>query len=123
MGALRDKMVMDMRLRGRSPLTERQYTLRVKTLAAHFMRSPAELSSVEVRTRFRGPSTRFARSGFLDGFPVGPERSAAKSKGADDKKFQSLLDLLYRTNWVVPSASLRTKPPLRLRSGQPRGGL
>jgi site-specific recombinase XerD len=53
MGVLRDQMVTDMRLRGFSTETQRQYTGRVRTLAAYFMRSPAELSADELRAFLR----------------------------------------------------------------------
>ncbi|PKN65434.1 MAG: integrase [Deltaproteobacteria bacterium HGW-Deltaproteobacteria-15] len=49
MGKLRDQMVMDMRLKGLSPKTISCYVGAMKAIAAHFGKSPAELSDDEIR--------------------------------------------------------------------------
>jgi integrase/recombinase XerD len=49
MGQLRDRMEQDLKLRGLSPATIRNYLLYCRKLAAFFMRSPEELNEVEVR--------------------------------------------------------------------------
>ena len=49
MGALRDRMATDLRLRGLSPITQRMYLACVYRLAAYWRRSPAELGDAEVR--------------------------------------------------------------------------
>ena len=49
MGKLRDQMEMDMRLEGMSPKTISCYVGCMKAVAAHFGKSPAELSDDEIR--------------------------------------------------------------------------
>ena len=49
MGKLRDQMTMDMRLKGMSPKTISCYVGCMKAVAAHFGKSPAELSDDEIR--------------------------------------------------------------------------
>lgn len=49
MGKLRDQMEMDMRLKGMSPKTISCYLGCMKSVAAHFGRSPADLSDEEIR--------------------------------------------------------------------------
>ena len=49
MGALRDRMAADLRLRNLRPSTQESYLACVKKLAAYHRRSPAELGETEVR--------------------------------------------------------------------------
>src|SRR6267142_5417377 len=49
MGHLRDRMEEDLKLRGLSPCTRRNYLLYCRKFAAFFMRSPEELGAAEVR--------------------------------------------------------------------------
>lgn len=49
MGKLRDQMLDELKLRGLSPATQKEYLLRVRQFAAHFRRSPTEMGEVEVR--------------------------------------------------------------------------
>lgn len=49
MGQLCDRMEQDLKLRGLSPSTRRNYLIYCRKFAAFFMRSPAELGSAEVR--------------------------------------------------------------------------
>jgi integrase/recombinase XerD len=49
MGQLRDRMEQDLKLRGLSPRTQRNYLLYCRKFAAFFMRSPEELGAAEVR--------------------------------------------------------------------------
>jgi integrase/recombinase XerD len=49
MGQLRDRMEQDLKLRGLSPATIRNYLLYCRKLAAFYMRSPEELGELEVR--------------------------------------------------------------------------
>jgi site-specific recombinase XerD len=50
MGQLRDRMEQDLKLKGFSPATIRNYLLYCRKFAAFFMRSPEELGAAEVRT-------------------------------------------------------------------------
>src|SRR6516162_5424137 len=50
MGQLRDRMEQDLKLKGVSPATIRNYLLYCRKLAAFFMRSPEELGAAEVRS-------------------------------------------------------------------------
>lgn len=50
MGQLRDRMEQDLKLRGLSPATSRNYLLYCRKFAAFFRRSPEELGTVQVRT-------------------------------------------------------------------------
>jgi integrase/recombinase XerD len=50
MGQLRDRMEQDLKLRGLSPATIRNYLLYCRKFAAFFMRSPEELGTAQVRT-------------------------------------------------------------------------
>lgn len=54
MGKLRDRMEADMKLKNFRPGTQAEYLRHARGLAAHFMRSPAELSEEEVRTYVLG---------------------------------------------------------------------
>jgi integrase/recombinase XerD len=49
MGQLRDRMEQDLKLKGLSPATIRNYLLYCRKFAAFFMRSPEELGAAEVR--------------------------------------------------------------------------
>jgi hypothetical protein len=49
MGQLRDRMEQDLKLRGVSPATIRNYLLYCRKFAAFFMRSPEQLGAAEVR--------------------------------------------------------------------------
>jgi hypothetical protein len=49
MGQLRDRMEQDLKLRGLSPCTQRNYLVYCRKFAAFFMRSPEELGAAEVR--------------------------------------------------------------------------
>src|SRR6516165_8980487 len=49
MGQLRDRMEQDLKLKGVSPATIRNYLLYARKFAGFFMRSPAELGAAEVR--------------------------------------------------------------------------
>jgi integrase/recombinase XerD len=49
MGQLRDRMEQDLKLKGVSPATIRNYLLYARKFAAFFMRSPADLGAAEVR--------------------------------------------------------------------------
>src|SRR5262249_26681124 len=49
MGQLRDRMEQDLKLKGLSPATIRNYLLYARKFAAFFMRSPEELGAAEVR--------------------------------------------------------------------------
>lgn len=49
MGQLRDRMAQDLKLKGFSPATIRNYLLYARKFAAFFMRSPAELGDAEIR--------------------------------------------------------------------------
>jgi hypothetical protein len=49
MGQLRDRMEQDLKLKGVSPATIRNYLLYARKFAAFFMRSPEELGAAEVR--------------------------------------------------------------------------
>ena len=53
MGKLRDQMAMDMKLRRLSPRTITTYLACMKSVAAHFGKSPAELSVEEIREYLR----------------------------------------------------------------------
>ena len=50
MGQLRDRMEQDLKLKGVSPATIRNYLLYCRKFAAFFMRSPEQLGAAEVRT-------------------------------------------------------------------------
>jgi len=50
MGALRDRMVVDLKLGGYSASTAKIYLLYARRFARHFKRSPAELGEEEIRT-------------------------------------------------------------------------
>lgn len=52
MTPLRQRMIEDMQLRGMSPHTQRWYISAVRQLAAHYMRSPDQLSEEELREYF-----------------------------------------------------------------------
>ena len=52
MTPLRQRMLEDMQLRGLSPHTQRRYVSAVRQLAAHYMRSPDQLSENELREYF-----------------------------------------------------------------------
>ena len=50
MGKISDKMIQDIRLRGRSPLTEKSYVLAcTRFVVHHHGRSPAEMGLEEIR--------------------------------------------------------------------------
>jgi len=49
MGELRERMAVDLRLRGLSENTQKTYLGCVRQFAVHFGRSPAELSEAEIR--------------------------------------------------------------------------
>src|SRR5262249_30575355 len=49
MGKLRDRMEQDLKLKGVSPATIRNYLLYCRKFAAFFMRSPEELGAADVR--------------------------------------------------------------------------
>ena len=49
MGAFRDRMEEDLRLRGYSPSTIRCYLGRVKQFVAYFMRPPDQLTPEDIR--------------------------------------------------------------------------
>lgn len=49
MGALRERMAADLRLRGLTENTQKTYLTCVRQFAAHFRRSPAELGEAEIR--------------------------------------------------------------------------
>lgn len=49
MGQLRDRMDADLRLAGYSPSTRKQYLLRARGFATHFMRSPELMGEAEIR--------------------------------------------------------------------------
>ncbi len=49
MGKLHDKMKADMQLKGFAASTQKEYLLRAKHFAAHYMRTPAEMGKQEVR--------------------------------------------------------------------------
>jgi len=53
MGQLRDRMLVDLQLRGFSKATQKDYLLRVRHLAKHYGRSPARLGEREVRAYLR----------------------------------------------------------------------
>ena len=65
MGAIRERMIEEMELRGLAPATKKSYLLCCRMLAAHFMRSPEQLGADDVkafllylmRGREVGPST------------------------------------------------------------------
>src|SRR3977135_3467507 len=50
MGQLRDRMEQDLKLKGVSPATIRNYLLYCRKFAAFFMRSPEQLGAAAVRT-------------------------------------------------------------------------
>ena len=68
MGALRERMAVDLRLRGLSPVTQRMYLGCVERFVAHHRRSPTALGEAEIRA-------------FLDHL-VREQRRAARPKGA-----------------------------------------
>ena len=49
MGLLSEKMLDDMRLKGFASSTQKEYLLRSKQFAAHYMRSPAQMGETEIR--------------------------------------------------------------------------
>jgi integrase/recombinase XerD len=49
MGQLRDRMEQDLKLKGVSPATIRNYLVYCRKFAAFYMRSPEELGAAEVR--------------------------------------------------------------------------
>src|SRR5215471_11441102 len=49
MGQLRDRMEQDLKLKGVSPATIRNYLLYCRKFAAFYMRSPQELGASEIR--------------------------------------------------------------------------
>jgi integrase/recombinase XerD len=49
MGQLRDRMEQDLKLKGVSPATIRNYLLYCRKFAAFYMRSPEELGASEIR--------------------------------------------------------------------------
>ena len=55
MGQLRDRMEQDLKLKGVSPATIRNYRLYARKFAGFFMRSPAELGAAEVQGRSSVP--------------------------------------------------------------------
>ena len=46
MGYLSEKMLADMQLKGFAPSTKKEYLLRARHFAAHYMRSPAEMGNL-----------------------------------------------------------------------------
>lgn len=52
MTPLRQRMIEDMQLSGKSPHTQRTYVSAVRQLAAYYMRSPDEISEEELREYF-----------------------------------------------------------------------
>jgi integrase/recombinase XerD len=62
MAQLRDRMEQDLKLRGVSPATIRNYLLYCRKFAAFFMRSPEELGASEVRAFLLHQIERRARS-------------------------------------------------------------
>jgi site-specific recombinase XerD len=65
MGAIRERMIEEMELRGLAPATKRSYLVCCRVFVAHFMRSPEQLHADDVRAfllhllrkRRAGPST------------------------------------------------------------------
>ncbi len=65
MGAIRDRMIAEMELRGLAPATKKSYLTCCRLFVAHFMKSPEQLRAEDVRTfllymtreRKVGPST------------------------------------------------------------------
>ena len=53
MSELRRRMVADLRIRNNAPATQVMYIRRVKAMAEHFGRCPADLSREEVRDYLR----------------------------------------------------------------------
>jgi len=49
MGQLRDQMAADLKLKGYAETTQKEYLLRAKHFARHFMRSPGQMGTGEVR--------------------------------------------------------------------------
>jgi hypothetical protein len=49
MGVLRERKATELRLRGRSPVTQRMYLACVRRFAAYHRRSPVALGAAEVR--------------------------------------------------------------------------
>jgi integrase/recombinase XerD len=65
MGAIRDRMIEELELRGMAPATKRSYLVCCRVFVAHFMKSPEQLGAEQVkafllhlvRERKAGPST------------------------------------------------------------------
>jgi Phage integrase, N-terminal SAM-like domain len=80
MGQLRDRMEQDLKLKGVSPATIRNYLLYCRKFAAFFMRSPEELGAAEVRALTRWLRNHIsANLGIVSIFPgqdSGPTRVA-----------------------------------------------
>ena len=49
MGCLSEKMLADMQLKGFAPSTQKEYLLRARNFAKHYMRSPADMGELEIR--------------------------------------------------------------------------
>jgi site-specific recombinase XerD len=49
MGFLSEKMLADMQLKGFAPSTKKEYLLRARNFAKHYMRSPADMGELEIR--------------------------------------------------------------------------
>lgn len=65
MGAIRDRMIAEMQLRGMAPATKKSYLVCCRVFVAHFMKSPEQLGTEDVKTfllhlmreRKAGPAT------------------------------------------------------------------
>ena len=90
MSALRRRMIEDMKLAGLAPTTHAIYINAVRGLAAHYRRSPDQLSEEEVRsyllhTRERGVARGTFKMALLkppQSTPTSPSRPAPRSRAS-----------------------------------------
>ena len=116
MGALRDRMVADIRLRGLSQATEVQYPRRVAALAGYFRRSPAELRAGEVQAfvlhlvaerKLSAASVCAYIAAFKFFYEVTVKRPEVAASLVYPKKARRLPDVMGRTevDWLLACVS------------------
>jgi len=132
MGAIRERMIEELELRGLAPATKRSYLTCCRLFVAHFMKSPVQLGTEQVKTfllhlmreRKAGPSTvrvylaaltflyRYVlrMPGVVDDLPYPrvPHRLPELLASVRSLKFRTILTTAY-------AAGLRISEALRLR--------
>ena len=96
MGVLRDRMAVDLRLRGLSPVTQRMYLRCAERFVAYHRRSPTALGEAEIRS-------------FLDHL-VRATRVSRSTHGV----YVAAIHFLYRVTLDSPAVVQRTPYPRRV---------